>query len=105
MAIKVIRFFTGEEILGDVVDADSSEFIRVNNPTHINAMPNPKTGNMDIHMAPFLPLCKDKFVDILASHVLCQYEPVKDIANKHIQMYSGIILPGDDLGAAGILQS
>lgn len=103
MAVRIIRLLTGEEILGDVVEADSSGFVRVNNPTQINAMPNPKTGNMDIHMAPFLPLSKEKYIDLVANHVLCQYEPVKDIANKHIQMYSGIILPGDDLGSPGIL--
>jgi hypothetical protein len=104
MAVKVVRLLTGEEILGDVVESDSPEFVRVNNPTHITAMPNPKTGNMDIHMAPFLPLCKEKFVDLAASHVLCQYEPVKDIANKHVQMHSGIIMPGDSMGSSGLLQ-
>lgn len=93
MAIMITRLFTGEEILGDV-DVVDANTIRIENPTQVGVSPNPKTGSVDVHMAPFMPLSAQKFVNIRAENVLCQYEPVTEIVNKYNGLFgSRIIIP------------
>lgn len=92
------RLLTGEEILGDtdsIRDADLGvDNVQIENPTLINAMRNPQTGNVDVLMAPFNPLSSEKTVIIPRHHVLCQYSPVTEVVNKYNSMFgSGIILP------------
>ena len=93
MSITVTRLFTGEELLGEVTVVDSTS-IRIDNPTLIAAMRNPQTGNVDVHMAPFIPLSSQTHVTIKTQNILCQYEPVVEVVNKYNTMFgSGIILP------------
>lgn len=92
MNIMITRLLTGEEILGEIEINDNECFIK--NPTQIGAMPNPKSGNIDIHMSPWIPLSSDKTVKINMSQVLCQYAPVNDIINKYNSMFgSGLYIP------------
>jgi hypothetical protein len=90
----ITRLLTGEEILGDVEIETSGETCKITNPTQIGAVPNPKTGNVDVHMVPFAPLSSQKHVVFSTRNVLCQYEPVVDILNKYNSMFgSGLIIP------------
>ena len=94
MSVLITRLLTGEEVLGEVVDVADVDVIRIKNPTLIAATPNPKSGNVDIHMAPFAPLSENKVVDLRASLVLLQYQPVTEVVNKYNSMFgSGIIIP------------
>lgn len=94
MTILITRLLTGEEILGDVESTTEVDKCKITNPTQIGAMPNPKTGNIDIHMGPFVPLSSQKHITISTKNILCQYEPVVDILNKYNSMFgSGLILP------------
>jgi hypothetical protein len=93
MNVLITRLVTGEEILGEVELSDCGTQCCVSNPTHISAGANPKTGNVDIHMAPYIPLSSQKKVTLSLNFVLCQYEPVKEIVSKYKTMHSGIILP------------
>jgi len=105
MAVKIVRFLGGEEILGDVVKVDDKT-LKINNPTQISASANPKTGKVDVAMAPFAPLSSQTHIEVNTDHVLTQYEPVVDILNKYNTLFgSGIVLPNMGLGAPGILQS
>ena len=105
MAVKIVRFIAGEELLGDVEQVDENT-VRITNPTLISAMQNPKSGNMDVHMAPFAPLSASKSVEFSVTHVLCQYEPVVDIINKYNNVFgSRIVLPNSGLGSVGIIGS
>lgn len=93
MSIMITRLLTGEEILGDVAVVDDST-IRVDNPTLVGATRNPQTGNIDVHMAPFMPLSSQTHVLLRVENVLCQYEPVTEVVNKYNTLFgSGIILP------------
>lgn len=94
MTVLITRLLTGEEILGEVVDGTDPHVTRVKNPTLIAASPNPKSGNVDIHMAPYTPLSENKFIELRTSLILCQYAPVTEVVNKYNSMFgSGIILP------------
>ena len=93
MATMITRLLTGEEILGDVSVLDDDS-VRIDNPTLIAAMRNQQTGNVDVHMAPFIPLSSQTHVVIRMNNVLCQYEPVVEVINKYNTMFgSGLILP------------
>jgi hypothetical protein len=93
MAILITRLLTGEEILGDSTP-ESDGNLRIDNPTQIGAVPNPKTGNVDVHMAPLFPLSAQKHIVLKNSLVLCQYEPVVEVVNKYNTMFgSGLIIP------------
>ena len=103
MAIMIVRFVAGEEILGDVEQVNDTT-IKITNPTQINAMQNPQTGNMDVHMAPFAPLSSSRFVEISLTHVVCQYEPVVDVINKYNKVFgSRIVLPTGGISSPGIV--
>jgi hypothetical protein len=89
----ITRLLTGEEILGELTIIDNSS-VRVDNPTLVAAMRNPQSGNIDVHMAPFMPLSSQTHVLIRTENVLCQYEPVTEVVNKYNTLFgSGIIIP------------
>jgi hypothetical protein len=93
MTIMITRLLTGEEILGELTIIDNSS-VRVDNPTLVAAMRNPQSGNIDVHMAPFMPLSSQTHVLIRTENVLCQYEPVTEVVNKYNTLFgSGIIIP------------
>ncbi|CAB4141208.1 hypothetical protein UFOVP410_47 [uncultured Caudovirales phage] len=99
MNILVTRLLTGEEILGEVENIDD-KFCTIKNPTSINAMNNPKTNKVDIHMGPWAPLCSDKKINISIQSITCQYAPVNEIVNKYNGMFgSGIIVPNTDISS------
>lgn len=90
----ITRLITSEEILGEVNVSDDGTTCTIKNPTQIGVSPNPHTKNVDIHMAPFMPLAAGKSITLSMSAVLCQYEPVQDVVNKYNSMFgSGLILP------------
>lgn len=94
MPILITRLITGHEILGEVEITTTGNTCEISNPTEVSALPNPKTGSIDIHMGPFAPLAAEKKITINLNNVLCQYEPVVDIVNKYNSMFgSGLILP------------
>ncbi len=93
MTILITRLITGEEILGEVTVKDDLS-CDISNPTQIAANRNPSTGNVDIHMGPFIPLSSQTTITISLKNVLCQYEPVVEILNKYNTMFgSRIIVP------------
>ena len=93
MATLITRLITGEEILGEVESLTNNE-CKILNPTQIAVAPNPKTGNVDVHMAPFAPLAADKHIVVNLNAVLCQYSPVTEVLNKYNTMFgSGLIIP------------
>lgn len=101
MSVLITRLITGEEILGDITQANDDTCI-INNPVHIAASQNPSTSKIDIHMAPFVPLSAEKNITIHLKNVLCQYEPVLEIKNKYSTMFgSGIIIPSNT-GLSGV---
>jgi len=103
MAVLITRLITGEEILGDVTQNETSaDKVNITNPIQIAALSNQQTKNVDIHMAPFVPLSAQKTITISLGNVLCQYEPVVEILNKYNSAFgSGIIIPSNS-GITGV---
>ena len=95
--IKLIRFFTGEEILAEVSDWDEDE-ITVKNPLRIVVMPQmsqnapPKVG-----LAPFLEFAEEKTFTFQMRHVMVVTTPVKEFVTQYKQVFSNLVVPKSKL--------
>jgi hypothetical protein len=93
MNIKVIRMWSGEDVVADLVK-EGDETITVCNP--IVAVPT-SAGQMGF--APWAPLLSDKNVelDITRKYVVYISETQDEIADQYQQMFSAIQTPSKKL--------
>jgi hypothetical protein len=93
MNVKLIRMWSGEDVIADQV-GDSEDRIVIRNP--IVAIP---TGNGQMGFAPWSPLLKDKDVDleISKSYVVYISEAQDQIVEQYEQMFSVIKAPSKKL--------
>ena len=92
--VLIVRLLTGEEIIGSVDLIENPTELIIENPTRIQAAPNSQTGNIDVHLAPWMPMAEHKKVSINRALVLCTMEPVVEIKNKFNSVFgSGLIIP------------
>lgn len=92
--ILIVHLTSGMEVLSDV--EDKGDTLLLKHPTHIAVGHNPQTGQVDVHMAPLLPLGAHKEITIPKTSVLFSYEPVTDIKNKFNSLFgSKLIVPNN----------
>ena len=93
MNVKLIRMWSGEDVIADQV-GDSEDQIVIRNP--IVAIP---AGNGQMGFAPWSPLLKDKDVDleISKSYVVYISEAQEQIDEQYQQMFSVIKAPSKKL--------
>jgi hypothetical protein len=93
MNVKLIRMWSGEDVIADQV-GDSEDQIVIRNP--IVAIP---AGNGQMGFAPWSPLLKDKDVDleISKSYVVYISEAQDQIVEQYEQMFSVIKAPSKKL--------
>ena len=93
MNVKLIRMWSGEDVIADQV-GDLTDTIVIRNP--IVAIP---TGNGQMGFAPWSPLLKDKNVDLEVSKKYIVYisEPQEQIIEQYEQMFSLIKSPSKKL--------
>jgi hypothetical protein len=93
MDVKLIRMWSGEDVIADQV-GDLQDAIVIRNP--IVAIP---TGNGQMGFAPWSPLLKDKDVDLEISKNYIVYisEAQEQIVEQYEQMFSVIKTPGKKL--------
>jgi len=66
--------------------------VLVKHPTQIAAGPNPKTGQIDVHMAPLLTLAEEKEIPLAKTAITFHYTPILDIRNKFSKLFgSGLV--------------
>ena len=93
MNVKLIRMWSGEDVIADQV-ADLEDSITIRNP--IVAIP---TGNGQMGFAPWSPLLKDKDIDleITKSYVVYISEAQEQIVEQYQSMFSVIKAPSKKL--------
>jgi hypothetical protein len=93
MNVKLIRMWSGEDVIADQV-GNSEDQIVIRNP--IVAIP---AGNGQMGFAPWSPLLKDKDVDleISKSYVVYISEAQDQIVEQYEQMFSVIKAPSKKL--------
>jgi hypothetical protein len=93
MNVKLIRMWSGEDVIADQV-GDLTDTIVIRNP--IVAIP---TGSGQMGFAPWSPLLKDKNIDLEVSKKYVVYisEAQEQIVEQYEQMFSVIKTPGKKL--------
>ncbi len=93
MNVKLIRMWSGEDVIADQV-GDLMDTIVIRNP--IVAIP---TGNGQMGFAPWSPLLKDKNIDLEVSKKYIVYvsEAQEQIVEQYEQMFSVIKSPSKKL--------
>ena len=93
MNVKLIRMWSGEDVVTDLVD-DKEDAIVICNP--IVAIP---AGNGQMGFAPWSPLLKGKDVEleVIKKYVVYVNEPQEDISDQYQQMFSTIQTPSKKL--------
>jgi hypothetical protein len=93
MNVKLIRMWSGEDVVADLKD-NLTDIIVIENP--IVAIP---TGNGQMGFAPWSPLLKGKNeeLEVNKKYVVYISEPQEDIADQYQQMFSTIQTPSKKL--------
>jgi F0F1-type ATP synthase alpha subunit len=93
MTIKILKLFTGEELIGKIV-GETTDSITIDNPANIHMAPT-QDSRMQLYLIPYAPYAeKDQFT-LTKQHVIMQYEPNVDLMNKYNHMFgSGIQIAG-----------
>ena len=93
MNVKLIRMWSGEDVIADLIE-DTDNFIAISNP--IVAIPS---GNGQLGFAPWSPLLKDKNEEIKVkkSYVVYIADTQEQIVEQYEQMFSVIQKPSKKL--------
>lgn len=97
MNVKLIRMWSGEDVIADLIDDKSDmgeEVIVISNP--IVAIP---TGNGQMGFAPWSPLLKDKNIEleITKKYIVYISEAQEQIVEQYEEMFSVIKSPSKKL--------
>ena len=104
MAVKIIRLRSSEDVIGDVV-SENSESIRVGNPAMLMPVGDPRGGNVQMGLAPWMPFSDQKEIDFPRDWVLVVVDPVQDLVNNYNQVFgSGIVVPQAKINQKTLLQ-
>lgn len=95
--LKILRLSTGEEIMGEVVAFNATEYI-VKNPVRVIMVPS-KTdpNNPSVAFAPFVQWSDEKELTLNANHVMLMTTPIKEFVNQYNSMFGGIVVPNSKL--------
>ena len=89
MTIKLIRMWSGEDVITDVTEKTKDYYI-IENP--IVAVPSPQEGR--IAFAPWSPLLsKDSRIEVTKKYVVYEANPQDDIIEQYNSMYGKISTP------------
>ena len=93
MTVKLIRMWSGEDVITDVIEKTNDYYI-IENP--IVAVPSPQQGN--IAFAPWSPLLsKGSGIEITKKYVVYEADPQSDIVDQYNSMYGKISTPTKNL--------
>ena len=88
MTVKLIRMWSGEDVIADIVE-DNSDSIVITDP--IVAVPSPQQGN--IAFAPWSPLLQKDKIEVTKKYVVYEGNPQEDIIEQYNTMFSKISTP------------
>ena len=88
MTVKLIRMWSGEDVITDVVE-ETTDSYRIENP--IVAVPSPQEGR--IAFAPWSPLVKKDVLNIAKEYTVYIADPQDDIIEQYNSMFGKISKP------------
>lgn len=91
--IKILRLSTGEEILGEVAEENSSS-LKIKNPVRVIVVPSKADpNNPSVAFAPFIQWSDDKVLTLNANHVITTATPITEFINQYNGMFGGLVVP------------
>jgi hypothetical protein len=90
MAVKIIRFINGDELIGEC--KYGSDSVNVTNPLQIIMVPGQNLNQGGIAMAPFMPYAGTKTFEFNPDTVMTMVDPVEQMHNKYVEAFSGIVI-------------
>lgn len=95
--LKILRLSTGEEILGEITEENTSQ-VKVKNPVRIMMVPSKADPqNPNIGFAPFMQWSEEKELTLNANHVIVTATPITEFVNQYNSMFGGIVVPKSGL--------
>ena len=89
MTVKLIRMWSGEDVITDVVEKTTDYYI-IENP--IVAVPSQQQGQ--IAFAPWSPLlAKGKGIEVTKKYVVYEADPQEDIVEQYNSMFGKLSTP------------
>ena len=93
MTVKLIRMWSGEDVITDVIEKTNDYYI-IENP--IVAVPSQQQGQ--IAFAPWSPLlAKGKVIEVTKKYVVYEADPQEDIIEQYNSMFGKISKPNKKL--------
>ena len=89
MAVKLVKLITGEEFAADVTEKEGR--LTCKSPMKF------VFSQEGVGMMPFLPLSKDKNIEIDAKLVMLQVELEDEVKTAYTSSVAGIVLPNNGL--------
>lgn len=100
--LKLVRLFTGEDVMGEVLDV-GERYVTIKDPVRVVVVPSKDETRPGIALAPFTHWSKDKEVQIFVHCVMTIMEPITEFKNQYNAIFGGlvmaenkIILPGQE---------
>ena len=88
MTVKLIRMWSGEDVITDIVEETNDSYI-IENP--IVAVPSPQEGR--IAFAPWSPLLQKDEIEITKKYVVYIGDPQKEIIEQYNTMFGKLSTP------------
>lgn len=94
--LKLVRLFTGEDVLADVVEV-GEKFIKVKDPVRVVVVPSKDETTPGIALAPFTHWSKDKEIELYVHVVMCIMEPITEFKNQYNAVFGGLVMSENKL--------
>ena len=88
MTVKLIRMWSGEDVITDVVE-ETNDYYKIENP--IVAVPSPQENR--IAFAPWSPLVQKDTLDVVKRYTVYIADPQPDIVEQYNSIFGKISTP------------
>tara|TARA_Y100001937_G_C7013494_1_gene282057 strand:+ start:271 stop:555 length:285 start_codon:yes stop_codon:yes gene_type:complete len=88
MTVKLIRMWSGEDVVTDIVEKTNDYYI-IENP--IVAVPSPQEGR--IAFAPWSPLISKDRIEVTKKYVVYEANPQEEIIEQYNSMFGKVSTP------------
>ena len=91
MAVKLIRFLNGEEIIDEIKEQEKTgNYIILDNPVAIMTKQD-QSGQLQLSMTKYIPYCDNIMIN--ENLILSISTPCEDLIVKYKESVSGLVLP------------
>ena len=94
--LKLVRLFTGEDLLGDVLEINDKK-IKIKDPVRVVVVPSKDETAPGVALAPFSHWTKDKEIEIYVHVVMAVMNPITEFVNQYNAVFGGLVMAENKL--------